>query len=73
MQNRLLAIRLEHNVKRSHLAQFLGVDYATLYRWEKQAPIPYDQLVKIARFFEVAPVDVVPGLGEVPREECVNA
>lgn len=74
--NRLLSIRIQHNMKRADLAAFLGVDYATVYRWEKQhSSMTLDTLLKIARLFEVAPTDIIPNLAEIQldREEMVNA
>lgn len=64
--NRLLLVRTQRQIKRTDLAEFLGVDYTTVYRWEKQhASMTLETLFKIARFFEVPPTAIMPNLAEV--------
>ena len=74
MKNRLLEIRLQHKVKRVFLANVLGTNVSTIYRWEvQQQRIPYEMLLETARFFEIAAIDIVPALAEVQLEEVSHA
>lgn len=75
MTNRLSALRLQRRLSQIKLARALDVSEATIIRWEKNyVDIPHAELMRLARFFEVAPTDIVPEYGTppAPTEEPVN-
>jgi transcriptional regulator with XRE-family HTH domain len=61
-------------LSRAQLAELIGVEYVTVYRWEKYlAPISYDSLIKIARILGVPPLIILPEMALIPDEEPVSA
>lgn len=65
--NRIRMLRKAKHLTQVEFALALGVNEATVVRWERgYTNLPYDTLDHIARFFQVAPAEVVPALAEVP-------
>ena len=67
MHNRLEAIRHGRGLTRAGLAQRLPADYVTIWRWETgRMPISHEALLRLARFFQVLPEEILPDLGTIP-------
>ena len=67
MHNRLEAIRIERGLSRGELARRLPTDYVTIWRWETgRMPISHDALLRLARFFQILPAELLPDLGTIP-------
>ena len=75
MRNQLQQERERRKLSRAQLADALGVEYETVYRWEaKGLPIPYSPLFKIARLWAIPPSVIIPDLALIPEnlEEPVS-
>jgi transcriptional regulator with XRE-family HTH domain len=66
MSNCLKALREARGVSRVAFARALGVDPATVWRWEQSATLPLDTLKEIARALNVAAIDIDPELAVTP-------
>ena len=67
MHSRLEAIRNERGLSRGELAQRLPADYVSIWRWETgRMPISYEALLRLARFFQILPEEILPDLGTIP-------
>ena len=70
MTNRLSELRQARHLSQIKLARALDVSEATIIRWEKDyIDIPHGELMRLARFFAVAPTDIVPAYGMPPAAE----
>jgi len=68
--NCIEAKRKERGMNQAALARALHVDRATVLRWERgEVDIPYETLKNIARFFHVAPADLLPEMTTVLTPE----
>src|SRR4051794_14425815 len=53
-------VRLLHSMKQGHLAELLGVNQATVSRWERdQLALPIEQAIKLERIFAAPPHEAV--------------
>jgi DNA-binding XRE family transcriptional regulator len=70
MQNTLLAIREGLHIKRRQVAHAVGVDWSTYYRWEMEgAPFSMAHLVKLAKFFDVTPLEICPWFADSLQDD----
>lgn len=61
MDTTLRALRQARGLSQEALADALGVDRRTVWRWENaKVAIPYPMLYKLAALFHVAPRDIAP-------------
>lgn len=51
---RLAELISRDGIKRSRVAAHCDVDQSTLFRWQKGAPIPDSQKVRLAELFDVS-------------------
>jgi transcriptional regulator with XRE-family HTH domain len=63
-ENRLHDLRVDHGIKPEVLAVELGVNPATIYRWER-GTIPAAYLVRLADRFDVS-IDHLVGRDRIP-------
>lgn len=67
MHNEIEKYRRQAGLDKTGLARALGVNRATIIRWESGAyPVPMASLERLAAFFHVAPADLVPSLAVTP-------
>jgi transcriptional regulator with XRE-family HTH domain len=66
MSNCLKELRQARGFSRYSFARALGVDPATIWRWEQSDTLPSDTLKELARVLNCAATEIDPELGIVP-------
>lgn len=70
MENCIKERRAARGLSREALARELGVTRVTVFKWEEGfIDVPWRQIERIARFFQLTPVDLFPPFSRVPTPE----
>lgn len=70
---RIKAFRKKNRATQAALAEAIGCEVTTLGRYERGEYAPDgEQLVKIAAFFQITPMDLLPGHIDVERQAVID-
>jgi transcriptional regulator with XRE-family HTH domain len=70
---RIKAFRKKHRATQAVLAEAIGCEVTTLGRYERGEYAPDgEQLVKIAAFFQITPMDLLPGEVDIERQSIID-
>lgn len=69
-QNRLNELIERDSVKPVHLAAHCDVDQSTLWRWRRNGPIPDEQKLRLAAYFDVSVPFLMGWDTDSPSEEA---
>lgn len=71
--SRIKAFRKEHGVTQAELAEAIDCEVASIGRYERAHTAPDgEQLIKMAEFFGISPMDFLPVKIDITRQEVLE-